>query len=138
MESKKIKDHHPLTILIVEDEQPLLNVIRNKLRTRGFEVVTARTVKQAVDYINEVDGIDLIWLDHYLEGDENGLDLVMYLKQNLNDKSHIPIFLVSNTSYPEKYQSYLALGVDKYYTKSNFSFNQIVDDVINYLEAEDE
>ena len=73
MESKNIKENHLLTVLIVEDEQPLLNVIRDKLRTKGFEVVTARTVKQAVDYINEVDGIDLIWLDHYLVGDENVL-----------------------------------------------------------------
>ena len=138
MEINESKGQNTHTILIVEDEQPLLNVIRNKLRTKNFEVVTARTVKQAVDYINEVDGIDLIWLDHYLEGEENGLDLVIYLKQHLNDKAHIPIFLVSNTSYPEKYQSYLALGVDKYYTKSNYSLNQIVDDVRNYLEAENE
>lgn len=138
MEMNESKGQNTHTILIVEDEQPLLNVIRKKLRTKNFEVVTARTVKQAVDYINEVDGIDLIWLDHYLEGEENGLDLVIYLKQHLNDKAHIPIFLVSNTSYPEKYQSYLALGVDKYYTKSNYSLNQIVDDVRNYLEAENE
>ena len=134
MEEIVAKEHRLPTVLIVEDEQPLLNDIRDKLRTKGFDVVTSRSVKQAVDYINEVDNIDLIWLDHYLEGQENGLDLVMYLKQNTHSQAHIPIFLISNTSYPEKYQSYLALGVDKYYTKSNYSLNQIVDDVRTFFE----
>jgi CheY-like chemotaxis protein len=121
-------------ILIVEDEQPLLNVIRDKLTRDGFEVVTARTVAQAMDYINEVDDIDLIWLDHYLEGSENGLDLVMALKHSgESEKEQIPIFLISNTSYPEKHQSYLALGVEKYYTKSNYTLSGIIKDVVDYL-----
>lgn len=131
MSAKPVK-----TIMLVEDEEPLLRVIADKLREHGFEVVTSRSVKQAVDYLNNIDQIDLIWLDHYLSGDENGLDLVMYLKQNLNQKKHIPIFLVSNTSYPDKHQSYLALGVEKYYTKSNYSLGQIVDDVAQYLKDE--
>lgn len=121
------------TVLIVEDEQPLLNVIGDKFRKLGYDIVSARTVHQAVDYISEIQSIDLIWLDHYLEGEENGLDLVMYLKRGRQQWKDIPIFLISNTSYPEKHQSYLALGVDKYYTKSNYSLQQIVNDVGDFL-----
>ena len=116
--------------MVVEDEEPLLNVVGRKLKQAGFNVVTVKSVEQALDYIEELDGIDLIWLDHYLEGDYDGLALVGRLKDL---GIHIPIFLVSNTSYPDKHQTYIAMGVEKYYTKSNFKLSQIIDDVKQYL-----
>ena len=39
------------TILIVEDEKPLLDAIKIKLEKRGFTTVTARTVVEAKKYV---------------------------------------------------------------------------------------
>jgi DNA-binding response OmpR family regulator len=36
------------TILLVEDEMPLLRAVQAKLRGSGFEAVSARTVDQAL------------------------------------------------------------------------------------------
>ena len=46
------------TILILEDETPLLEVIKSKLETEGFRVVTARSVSQALEYLKN--GIKII------------------------------------------------------------------------------
>ncbi len=118
------------TVMVVEDEEPLLQLISQQLKKANFEVVTVKSVEQALNYIEELDNIDLIWLDHYLEGDYDGIALVGRLKEM---GFSIPIFLVSNTSYPDKHQSYIAMGVEKYYTKSNFRLSQIIGDVREYL-----
>jgi len=121
------------TILVVEDEQALINAIKNKLEISGFNVVTARSVERAVDYLSNVNKIDLVWLDHYLLGKENGLDLVSLMKDVKSKWKKIPIFVVSNTATPEKVNSYLRFGVDKYYTKSDYKLEDIIKDISNVL-----
>ncbi|MBU2229610.1 DNA-binding response regulator, partial [Patescibacteria group bacterium] len=62
-------------ILVLEDEIPLQNAIKNKLETSGFDVITARRVIGGIDILeNEGNNIDAIWLDHYLLGKEDGFD----------------------------------------------------------------
>ena len=121
------------TILVVEDEQVLLDAIKNKLEIYGFNVVTAKSVEQAVDYLNNINKINLVWLDHYLLGTENGLDLVIKMKMDKSKWKKIPIFVVSNTATPEKITSYLGLGVDKYYTKADYKLEDIIKDINNVL-----
>lgn len=119
------------TILVVEDELPLQNAIKAKLESEGIDTVTARSVEQAMEYVNTMD-IDLIWLDHYLLGKDDGLDLVEKIKTNDKYKK-IPIFVVSNTASNKKFQTYLSLGVEKYYVKSNCKLDCIVNDIAGYL-----
>ncbi|MFA6028031.1 MAG: response regulator [Patescibacteria group bacterium] len=121
------------TILVVEDERPLAEAIKAKLTKSGFEVVTARQVKQALNYLEDKMKISAIWLDHYLIGEENGLDFVAKIKNNEQWKK-IPVFVVSNTASAEKVKSYLRLGVNKYYTKADFRLEDIISDIKEYLE----
>ncbi len=116
------------TILVLEDERPLLEAIRKKLELSGFEVLSSRSVEEAVNHLQDVSGIQGIWLDHYLLGKENGLDFVTMLK-NKDEWKSIPIFVVSNTASPDKVTSYMHLGVDKYYTKADFRLDQIIGDI---------
>ncbi len=120
------------TILVVEDEKPLQDAIRIKLEKSGFSVITARTVVQAYNFLEEIDKINVVWLDHYLLGGENGLDLVVKIKSNEKFKK-IPIFVVSNTAGAEKIKSYINLGIHKYYTKSNCRLDNIIGDIREYL-----
>ncbi len=113
------------TVLVVEDEIPLQNAIRSKLEKSNYLVVTARSVEQAIKHLRDVKDIDIVWLDHYLLGKENGLDFLTKVK-NDNKLKNIPIFVVSNTASSEKVNSYLQLGIEKYYTKSDFRLDQII------------
>lgn len=124
-------------VLVVEDERPLAEAIKIKLEKTGFTVVSARSVVQALDYLKDQVHIDAIWLDHYLLGQENGLDLVTQVKEDDSKWKNIPIFVVSNTATAEKVQSYLRLGVNKYYTKSNFRLDDIIKDIEDFLNGDE-
>lgn len=125
------------SILVIEDERPLLEAIKAKLEHNNFDVVTARTVEQALDYLENEVATDAIWLDHYLLGEEDGLTLLAELKQEEGRWKNIPVFVVSNTAGAETVQSYLRLGVEKYFTKADNRLESIVNDISEYLHSED-
>lgn len=124
-------------ILVVEDELPLLVAIRDKLTKSGFEVVTARSVEQAKNHVQDIAGIDVIWLDHYLLGKEDGLDFITWCKSDGSKCKSIPVFVVSNTASPDKVQSYLRLGAEKYYVKAERRLDAIIEEINIYLAGTD-
>lgn len=123
-----------MTVLVLEDEKPLIEVIKDKFETEGFSVVTARAAKQALDYLKEGVKVDAVWLDHYLFGKEDGLDFVKALKNDDSWKK-MPVFVISNTVSPDKVSEYLKLGVQKCYTKVDYRLDQIVADIKKFLES---
>jgi len=137
-------------ILVIEDERPLLQVVNSRLKKKGFEIISARSVdqvfdsglkkkglniitassiKQALEYLENLERIDAIWLDHNLFGKENGLDLVKKLKANGGRWNKIPIFVVSNTESNKTIKSYSDLGISKYYVKSNHKLDDIIKEI---------
>ncbi len=98
---------HKKTILVVEDERPLIQAIQTKLEKCNLLVVTSRSINQAIDYLENIKKIDAIWLDHYLPGEKTGLDFVAYLKKTKSKWASIPIFIVSNTASSTNVRSYL-------------------------------
>jgi len=121
------------TILVLEDEKPILKVIEAKFQTEGFRVVTANSVEQGMNHLKSRIKIDAVWLDHYLFGKEDGLDFVVKLKQPGSVWKNLPVFVVSNTVSPGKIQEYLKLGVNKCYTKTDFRLDQIVLEIKEFL-----
>ena len=126
------------TILVIEDERPLVQVITTKLLNAGFEVITARTVDQGLHYMEDVASIDAVWLDHYLLGEKTGLDFVAQLKSPESKWRNIPIFVVSNTASSDNLQSYVRLGVNRYSVKSDHRLDEITNDIKLFLEKPDE
>lgn len=117
-------------VLVVEDEKPLLEAVKIKLEKSKFDVVTARSVEQAKQYTNDISKIDVIWLDHYLMGKEDGLNFISWCKEEKNTKcKNIPIFVVSNTVSSEKVSAYLALGAKKYFVKSTHKLDEIINEI---------
>lgn len=124
------------TILVVEDEKPLLTAIKSKLEKNGFQVETAKKVDEALAKLEELERVDVIWLDHYLLGHKSGLDLIVKLKSEEKWKT-IPVFVVSNTASADKVRSYINLGVDKYYTKADYRLDRIIGDIVHNLEEKE-
>lgn len=144
------KTKHMKTILVIEDEKPLLEVVKTKLEKSGFAVIPVRSVERAFSpplekstsgvldkaYIEkalailvELESVDAIWLDHNLLGEEDGLDFVTKFKANGGRLSTVPIFVVSNTSDPNLVNAYAGLGVTKYYIKAEHKLESIVSDI---------
>ena len=126
MENSKI-------ILVLEDEKPLAEIIKKKLESNGFEVITARTAEQALEYLSELSKVDVLWVDHYLLGKETGLDFVAKIKGENSKWKKIPVFVVTNSASPNKVQSYLRFGITKYFAKTDHRLDEIVGDIKTFL-----
>lgn len=143
------------TILVIEDERPLLDVVNTRLTKRGFSVLTARSVdqvfdktldkngigimtatsiKQALDHLEKLENIDAIWLDHNLLGKETGVDFVRKLKANGKRWKNIPVFVISNTENEKTIQSYVTLGISKYFVKSNHKLDKIIEEIMGVVD----
>lgn len=116
------------TILIIEDDNSLLEAIEHQFKMADFDTVSTNNVNDAIYSLEDTNSVDVIWLDHYLLGKENGLDFVVKVK-NHNEWRNIPIFVVSNNSGSESIQSYMRLGVSQYYTKADYDLSQIIQDI---------
>jgi CheY-like chemotaxis protein len=118
--------------LVVEDERALSNAIKIKLEKNDFKVFNTTNATEAFELLEKHPEIEVIWLDHYLIGSESGLDLVVKIKQD-EKYNKLPIFVVSNTAGGDKIKSYLQLGINKFYTKSDFRLEDIITDINNAL-----
>jgi DNA-binding response OmpR family regulator len=123
------------TILVIEDERPLVKVIEAKLEKSGFDVVTARTVKQGLGYMEDISSIDAVWLDHYLLGEETGIDFVKSVKSKESKWNKTPIFVVSNTASGSNVQTYMRLGVINYSVKAEHRLDDITHNMKSYLDT---
>ena len=121
--------HDNPAILLVEDEIPLSAIIKKRLEDAGIDVVTARDIAQAMDYLENMKTLSAVWLDHYLLGSEDGLVLVAKLKAENSKYKALPIFVVSNTASDDKVQAYMNFGVDKYFVKAEHKLEDIIQDI---------
>lgn len=117
------------TILVIEDERILLDAIKFKLERSGFNVVSASTVSEALHCIKKPGSVDAIWLDHYLSGEETGLDIIKKCKEKNFWAKELPIFVISNTETATKAHLYLELGATKYFTKVKKRLDEIVEEI---------
>ena len=100
-------DHDPrpmislyATILIVEDDDTSLFVLKDILKTKGYRILEACDGRQAV-IVAEAEKLDLILLDLQLPR-LNGLGVIRHLRQNANLEG-LPIVIMTGCD-PEKYQ----------------------------------
>lgn len=114
-------------ILVIEDELPLLQAIVLKAGQLGFEVVSGRSVVEAIDMLKNIPSIDVVWIDHFLPG-QLGIELVKFMRSDPKWKT-TPIFLVTNVVEPEIVNLYLKAGIQGYYTKILISLQDALLDI---------
>jgi len=102
------------TILVVDDEPDIREVIRFALEGAGFRVIEAAHADDARKLIG-TEGCDLILLDWMLPG-RSGLELAEQLKQNPKTRA-IPIIMVSARGEEEDRVKGLDTGTDDYISK---------------------
>lgn len=102
------------SILIVDDELPIRELLKYNLEKEGFTIYQAETGTQALE-IARKKMPDLIILDLMLP-DMSGLDICRIIK---NDKpiAHIPIIMLTAKTEDSDIVGGLELGADDYITK---------------------
>jgi len=112
----------PASLLIVEDEADLRELMRYNLEAAGFRVVTADSGDEAVERIR--DGIpDLILLDWMLPG-TSGIELCRRWRAR-EETALTPVIMITARGEEEERVRGLATGADDYVVKP-FSMPELV------------
>lgn len=98
------------TILIVEDDTEINNMLQILLKNNGYEVISAYSGTEGILVHDK--SVNLILLDLMLPG-RSGDDIIKDLKQ----KHNVPIIIMSAVHDVRKKVDLFALGADDYVTK---------------------
>ena len=102
------------TILIVEDEEDLRDIVIYNLERDGYKTVGVESGEEGLERAIELKP-DLVILDLMLPG-MNGMDVCRKMKQN-DETKNIPIIMASAKGEEADIVSGLELGADDYVTK---------------------
>ena len=109
------------TILIVEDEPCLLNLLARRIGSLGFRVETARNGDEAIGKLKSR-RIDLVMLD-MVTPRRNGLQVLQTLRGELASKA--PVIVLSNLEQDEAIRAVKSYGVSEYIVKSKTSMKEL-------------
>lgn len=101
-------------ILVVDDEEDILELVRFNLSKEGYRAICAETGEKAVKMARS-EHPDLIVLDLMLPG-MDGLEVTKFLKKDL-ETQHIPIVMLTAKGEESDVVTGLELGADDYVTK---------------------
>ncbi|MCG8619308.1 MAG: response regulator transcription factor [Desulfobacterales bacterium] len=102
------------TILIVDDEEDILELIKFNLKSEGYNILQAMTGEEAIK-IAKQSGPDLMVLDLMLPGID-GLEVTKYLKNN-DATADIPIVMLTAKGEESDIVTGLELGANDYMSK---------------------
>lgn len=118
------------TILIVEDDKFLRELIAQKLAKEGYEVLTTIDGEEGITQIREKKP-DLVLLDLILPGID-GFEVLSRMKADQN-LAKIPVVILSNLGQKEEIERGFKLGANDYMIKAHFTPREIIDKVNSIL-----
>ena len=117
-------------ILIIEDEEVLAQMYKEKFEQEGLEVDLAFSCQEAIDYLKN-NKPDLILLDILLP-QENGISFLEKIKKD-GTAEKIPIVAFSNYDEPATKKEAFALGAKDYLIKTQYTPSQLLKKIREFL-----
>lgn len=102
------------TILIVDDEEDIIELIKYNLKAEGYSILTAQTGEQAIK-IAKQSGPDLMVLDLMLPG-MDGFEVTRYLRSH-EETQDMPIVILTAKGEESDIITGLELGANDYISK---------------------
>lgn len=118
------------TILLIEDEPLLANLLKQRLLKEGFEVLLAVDGEEALQVL-KIKKPDLILLDIILPK-VSGFELLEILKKDPGF-SRAPTFIISNLGQESDVLKGKSLGAIDYFIKAKMSIEDLVKKVKTFL-----
>jgi len=101
------------TILVVDSEHRMLEIVKETLCACGYNVIPRRDVESALSVIREGTLIDLVITDYRMPG-MNGIEFLTILRREF---SSVPVIMLDGHSSVEAYLQSLSLGAFEYLNK---------------------
>lgn len=119
-----------MKILLIEDEQTLFKVLKEKFERSGYDVEIATDGESAIT-IAKKSTPDIIILDLMLPK-KNGFEVLEVFKSD-DTLKNVPVIVVSNLGEDNDIKRALSLGAADYYVKTQHPINEIVEKIKNLL-----
>ena len=119
------------TILVVEDDESLRNLLKKKFVQEGYEVVEGENGIEGLKLFKDI-GPDLLLMDVVMPK----MDGITMLKEirKLEGGKKIPVIVLTNLSDHDELSAALENGVYDYLIKSNWKLTDVVERVKLKLE----
>ncbi|MCM2350439.1 MAG: response regulator transcription factor [Bacteriovoracaceae bacterium] len=104
------------SILVIEDEQDIRDLISFQLKTEGHNVIVAESVDKAISIVERPEKVDLFIIDWMLPGIMSGLEFTKKLRAQ-KTYSDTPIIMITALTQPDNIVAALDAGADDYITK---------------------
>lgn len=104
------------TILVIEDEQDIRDLISFQLKSEGHEVIVSESVDKAITIVERTEQIDLFIIDWMLPGIMSGLEFTKKLRSQ-KKYTETPIMMITALTQPDNIVAALDAGADDYITK---------------------
>jgi DNA-binding response OmpR family regulator len=126
---------HHKTVLLVEDDMYIADIIQEKLRSKGYNLVYMEDGEKASVFFDEAEKageIDIVLLDLLLPK-VHGFEVLKKIKQNPRTAG-IPVLILSNVGDKKEIEEGLQLGAIDYLIKSNYTPDEIAQRIDNIVD----
>lgn len=120
------------TILVIEDEKPLLEMYVLALKKRGYQTEKATTGEEGLEKLKQNPRINLILLDLILP-EINGIDVLRQIRSEASPFNNIPVYVLTNVDNKQTIQEAVALGVRGYFLKVDLTPKKLADEIDHFF-----
>ncbi len=117
-------------ILLIEDEELLIGLLKKKLDCEGYDVSVARDGEEGLKLMKEYRP-DLILLDIVMPK-MSGFEVMAEMKKD-KELQKIPIIIVSNSGQPVELSEAQKLGARDWLIKTEFDPQELIDKIIKQI-----
>jgi DNA-binding response OmpR family regulator len=109
------------SIIIIEDDINVNKLLVFRLQNKGYEVKSFLNGEDALKFINEYEGIDLVLIDLMLPL-MSGTEVILEIKKI---DENIPIIVLTAKTLEKNVVEHFKLGINDY-IKKPFNFNELL------------
>jgi CheY-like chemotaxis protein len=117
-------------ILLVEDEEIMINLLKRKLAAENYEVSVAKDGEEGLRTMKEIKP-DLVLLDIVMP--KMGGFEVMEKMQEEKALTKIPVIVISNSGQPVELDRAQKLGAKDWLIKTEFDPQEVIDKVVRQI-----
>jgi CheY-like chemotaxis protein len=114
------------TILLIEDEDIIYNLLQQKLTAEGYKVILAKDGVEGMEAMR-AGKPDLILSDIIMPR-KNGLEVLEEMRQDVS-LANIPVIIISNSGQPVELEKVKQLGARDWLIKTEFDPKEVLEKV---------
>jgi len=118
------------SILIVEDDAFLLNILKSKLEAEGYRAMLAGNGEEGLELLKK-EKPSLVLLDLMLPL-KSGFEFLEEMAKDAEVK-FTPTLIISNLGQESDIERGKALGAREYYVKARLSIDELVEEIKKYI-----